>query len=103
MEVVIFIQKCPKKEVEVEYFIYNIGKNLEIPIKTAIFRLKNSYPEGLGGRWLKVIKKSLLPKLLTEQSSSLPNLALTREESETCKTVLKIRIYSIDCLATYEA
>ena len=47
MEVVIFIQKCPKKDVEVEYFRYNIGKNLEIPIKTAIFRLKISYEQGV--------------------------------------------------------
>ena len=43
MEVAIFTKKCPPKEVEVGYFGCCDGKNPEIPIKTALFRLKISY------------------------------------------------------------
>ena len=45
MEVAIFTKKCPPKEVEVGYFGCCDGKNPEIPIKTALFRLKISYDQ----------------------------------------------------------
>ena len=40
MEVVIFTKKCPSANIEVGYFRCWNEKNLEIPIKTAIFRPK---------------------------------------------------------------
>ena len=45
MEVVIFTKKGPWDDIEVEYFRRWNGKNLEIPIKTAIFRLKIFYEQ----------------------------------------------------------
>ena len=42
MESAILTQKCPPKEVEVRYFGCFSAKNLEIPPKTAIFRIKIS-------------------------------------------------------------
>ena len=49
MEVVIFTKKCPWEVIEVGYFRCWNGKNLEIPIKTAIFRLKISYDQWVAG------------------------------------------------------
>ena len=47
MEVVILTKKGLWEDIEVGYFRRWNGKNLEIPIKTAIFRLKIFYEQSV--------------------------------------------------------
>ena len=49
MKVVILTQKCPERIVKLGTLDVGMKKRLEIPIKTAIFRLKISYEQGVAG------------------------------------------------------
>ena len=77
MEVAIFTKKCPPKEVEVGYFGSCDGKNPEIPIKTALFRLKISYDQWVVVWWLKVTISHFLHECLIALAKTLPNFGWT--------------------------
>ena len=90
IEVVIYTQKCPKKEVKVRYFGCLSAKSLEIPIKSAIFRLKISDDDKVWQWWLLFIKYTFIYELKVALVPTSPNPSYFGQWSKICRPLLWI-------------